>query len=191
MNRFDSKGFPAAGPGSPVRTDHKVSLLIVHKAFGTRWSGRVHAGPVIIPCALGRSGIRSAKREGDHAKPRGCFALTGVLYRKVRPLAPLPVKRIKPEDGWCDDRNARQYNRPIRLPAREGHERLYRDDQVYDVVITLDHNQSPRVRGHGSAIFFHLARPGYSPTEGCVAISDEDMRRLVPRLGRQVRMRIV
>jgi L,D-peptidoglycan transpeptidase YkuD (ErfK/YbiS/YcfS/YnhG family) len=147
----------------------------------------------VLRCALGQTGIRVAKREGDHATPAGSYRLLALLQRYDR----LPRLRtaktgrpIHPQDGWCDDPRAGPYNCAVTLPSRVGHERLYRDDHVYDLLVILDHNQRPRVRGHGSAIFFHLARPDYAGTEGCIAISRDDMRRLLPRLARHVRMRI-
>ncbi len=163
------------------------------KAVGLPWRGILQAGSLTFSCALGTKGIRSDKREGDRATPRGSFKLLKVLLRRDRGVGgPLRLQNaaIQPDDGWCDDARAPAYNRPIRLPSAVGHEKLCRDDRVYDVVIVLDHNQRPRVRGRGSAIFFHLARPGYQPTEGCVAISAADMRRLLPRLARHVVMDI-
>jgi L,D-peptidoglycan transpeptidase YkuD (ErfK/YbiS/YcfS/YnhG family) len=93
--------------------------------------------------------------------------------------------------GWCDDPASGRYNRPIRAGAKAGHEQLWREDGVYDVVIPTSHNERPRVLGAGSAIFFHVAGPGYAPTEGCVAISLADLRRLLPRLSRNVRLVIL
>ena len=77
-----------------------------------------------------------------------------------------------------------RYNRPVRLPARDGAERMWREDHLYDLTFVLDQNFSRRAKGRGSAIFFHLARPGLTPTAGCVAISAADMRKLAPRLAR-------
>lgn len=90
--------------------------------------------------------------------------------------------------GWCDDRASFLYNRPVRAGSPYSHERLWRDDGVYDVILSTSHNQRPRIRGAGSAIFLHLARAGYAATEGCVAVSLPDLRRLLPRLGRKVRL---
>ena len=82
----------------------------------------------------------------------------------------------RPDDGWCDDPGDRNYNRPVRLPYPASHEAMWRDDHLYDVVVVLGHNDGPRRRGVGSAIFFHLADPRRRPTAGCIAVSRKDMR---------------
>lgn len=89
------------------------------------------------------------------------------------------MRAIKPADGWCDAVRDRNYNRPVQHPYPASAERLWREDRLYDVVVVLDHNQQPRIRGHGSAIFLHVRRPGSAPTEGCVALEPNDLRRLL------------
>ncbi|WP_293860436.1 L,D-transpeptidase family protein [uncultured Alsobacter sp.] len=153
--------------------------------------GILVAGALVLPCALGRGGIRRAKREGDGATPAGPLRPMAVRYRPdrtARPRARLPVGAIRPTDGWCDDPRHPRYNRPVPLPFPAGHERLHRADAVYDVVVILDWNMRPAIRGRGSAIFLHLARPGFTPTEGCIAVSPAAMRRLLPLLGRSTRI---
>ncbi|MEI8394694.1 MAG: L,D-transpeptidase family protein [Rhodospirillaceae bacterium] len=135
-----------------------------------------------VRCALGRGGIRADKREGDGATPTGCFALRRLFYRPDRlaePVTGLPVAALTPEDGWCDDPAHPAYNCPVRLPFAAGHERMWRDDGLYDLVVVLGHNDRPPQPGAGSAIFLHVARPGYEPTEGCVAVHLQDLLRLV------------
>ncbi len=144
-------------------------------------------GPLRLACALGRSGCRATKREGDGATPMGRWRLVEVLYRPDRvrrPSTRLPLRPIHPTDGWCDAPVDRNYNRGVRLPYPASTERLWREDELYDIVVVLDHNLRPRVRGHGSAIFMHVARPGYRPTEGCIALSAPDLRRVLARVGR-------
>ncbi|WP_298965779.1 L,D-transpeptidase family protein [uncultured Methylobacterium sp.] len=170
----------------PVPTT--LSLLRVRAGVLDRSRGTLIAGPVLIPCALGKGGIVRTKREGDGASPRGCFRLRGGFYRAdhlgTRPRTALPLRRTAPGDGWCDDPSDRRYNRPIPLPAAGvSAERLWRDDGLYDLVVDLDYNRGPIRRGHGSAIFLHVARPGFRPTEGCVALRREDLLRLARRLG--------
>jgi L,D-peptidoglycan transpeptidase YkuD (ErfK/YbiS/YcfS/YnhG family) len=157
---------------SPLAGDRRRGLL----AFEGLWA----------PCALGRSGIRLDKREGDGATPAGRFRLLGVLYRPdrgPRPVTGLPVAAIRPDSGWCDDPADRRYNRPVRLPYPAGHERLWRDDRLYDLVVVIDHNFAPPVKGRGSAVFLHLAAPGFGPTAGCVAMAEPTMRKLLARAG--------
>ena len=103
----------------------------------------------------------------------------------------LPMASISPTLGWCEVPNDRNYNRPVAIPYGASHERMLRDDRLYDACIVLDWNISPRRRGRGSAIFFHLARPGFTPTEGCVAVTLATMRRLLPKLSRQSVLRVM
>ncbi len=129
--------------------------------------------------AIGHGGVRADKREGDGATPAGTLMLRGVLYRADRgppPRAVVPVAPIAPEDGWCDDPAHRDYNRMVVLPHPGRHERLWREDPVYDVLGVLGWNDAPVERGRGSAIFLHVARPGFAPTEGCLALDLADLR---------------
>ncbi|HEV2675325.1 MAG TPA: L,D-transpeptidase family protein [Aliidongia sp.] len=133
----------------------------------------------IFRCALGRGGLSDAKREGDGATPIGAWPLRRLLYRPDRILAPpttgLPVTPIGPADGWCDAPGDKNYNLPVILPYPVSTEALWRDDPVYDLIVPLGYNDGPIVPGHGSAIFLHLARDGYLPTEGCVSLARADM----------------
>jgi L,D-peptidoglycan transpeptidase YkuD (ErfK/YbiS/YcfS/YnhG family) len=126
------------------------------------------------------------KREGDGATPVGCWRLLQVLYRADRvrrPATGLLVRPIKPHDSWCDAPGDRNYNRPVRHPYPASAERLWRADGVYDLIAVLSHNARPRVRGGGSAVFVHVARPDYATTAGCIALKREDLLRLLQRLG--------
>lgn len=139
---------------------------------------RLSAGSRTYRCTVGRNGVRADKTEGDGATPTGRFALRRVIYRAdrlSRPDTGLPAMPIAEDQGWCDDPNEPDYNRPVRLPFAGGHEALWREDSVYDVIVILGHNDSPAVPGGGSAIFMHVARPDYGPTEGCVALALEDL----------------
>lgn len=171
-----------------------LARLRVHPLPGSPTLGRLVAGTAVIPCALGRCGIRAVKREGDGASPRGVFRLRGGYFRpdrfSVRPASPLPLRAIRPDDGWCDAAGDRRYNRPIRLPSPTSAEAMWRDDGLYDLVLDLDHNRGPIRPGAGSAIFMHVAREGFKPTEGCVALRPADLRRLLLRLGPKTRIAI-
>ncbi len=128
----------------------------------------------------------AGKREGDGAAPIGKWPARRVYYRPDRGTAPetgLPVIALKPEDGWSDDPAEPNYNRPVTLPCRGSHERLWREDGVYDLIVELGYNDDPVVAGKGSAIFLHVARPGYAPTEGCAALAQADLRAVLKRLG--------
>ncbi len=132
--------------------------------------------------ALGRSGIRSLKREGDGATPRGRIVPLAALTRRAVPLS-LPSRPVRSGDGWCDSAASEAYNRAVRLPFAPSHETLMRGDALYDVVVVTDHNQRPRVRGAGSAIFLHVARDGLAPTAGCIAFPLDLWRRGTVPLG--------
>ena len=143
--------------------------------------GRLILGGLVFRCALGRGGVRAAteKREGDGATPAARMPLRRVLYRADRVTAPrcaVPVEPVAPADGWCDDPAHWSYNRPVTLPFDASHERLWREDHVYDVIGVLGWNDDPVERCRGSAIFLHLARPGYPPTEGCVGLDPPELR---------------
>ncbi|WP_112661936.1 L,D-transpeptidase family protein [Microvirga flavescens] len=156
--------------------------------------GRLVAGNLVLPCALGRSGTTHAKREGDGASPVGTFPLVQAFYRPdkgPRPRTGLSLNPIRRTDGWSDDPTDRRYNRPVSLPCPTSHEKMWQADDVYDVVVDIGWNRGPIVRGRGSAIFLHLARPGFTPTQGCVAVEQRMIRRLLERLGPQTRIEIV
>ncbi|HVX91641.1 MAG TPA: L,D-transpeptidase family protein [Xanthobacteraceae bacterium] len=163
------------------------AVIRVRSRPGDRTRGWLLAGPLRIEVALGRGGIRADKREGDGATPRGRFRPLRVWWRAERGLRPrtrLPVRRIGPHDGWCEDPADRRYNRPVRLSAADG-DRLWRDDHLYDLVIEIDHNTRPRTINRGSAVFIHVARPGLRPTAGCIALAAPRLRWLLGRLDRR------
>ena len=131
---------------------------------------------------LGRTGIREHKQEGDGATPAGVLPLRRVLYRLDRVTAPdcaVPIEPIGDTDGWCDDPAHRDYNRAVRLPHEAHCEELWRQDRLYDVIGVLGWNDAPVVKGRGSAIFLHVARPDYAPTEGCIALALADLLRVL------------
>jgi L,D-peptidoglycan transpeptidase YkuD (ErfK/YbiS/YcfS/YnhG family) len=176
--------------GSPAKFGNGLRLLTVRARPGVPAQGLLNAGGVVFPCALGPGGISAGKREGDGTTPLGAMRL---LYGYVRGdrfarRSLLPLEPITPALGWCEVSDDRNYNRPVNLPYAAGHERMLRADNLYDACIVLDWNITPRRRGRGSAIFFHLARPGFTPTQGCVAVSHAVMARLLPRLSRRTVM---
>lgn len=178
-------------PGMKRRT---ARLIRVFRSPLNRTKGRLVGPGIDLPCALGRSGPGHGKREGDGRTPIGRFRVLAALYRPdrmVRPGTCLPLGIIRPDLGWVDDPKDRRYNRPIELPAACGHERMWRDDALYDLVLDLSYNRCPIVRGRGSAIFLHAARPGFAPTEGCVAVDRRRIRALAQRIGPETVIEIV
>lgn len=168
----------------------KLALLRVARRVGGRpHEGRLIAGTLVLPCALGCSGITRRKREGDGATPAGRWPLLYFYLRAPLPLR-LPWRRTRRGDIWCDDPRSFLYNTPLHGPSRLGHEEMWRNDSRYDAVGVIDYNLRPRMRGRGSAIFFHIAAQDLSPTAGCVALRPRDMARLLPRLARKVALLI-
>lgn len=145
-------------------------------------------------CAIGRGGIAAKVGEGDGITPIGAFPIRRVLYRPdrvARPRTQLPVAAIAQDDGWCDAPGDAAYNQPVKLPYAASHERMWRDDRLYDVVVILGFNDAPVMPGKGSAIFLHVARPDYGPTEGCVALSLSDILAALEKLSPGDTIRIV
>ncbi len=170
-----------------------LTEIRVRSRPGDRARGWLTAGPFRMPCALGPAGIVRIKREGDRGTPAGRFALLWAYYRpdRWRRLGGgVPLKPMRPDQGWCEDPESPRYNRPVRLPSADCTDRMWREDRLYDLVFVLDQNFTRRAKGRGSAIFFHLGRPDLTPTLGCVAISPSDMRKLAPRLARNCVMHI-
>jgi L,D-peptidoglycan transpeptidase YkuD (ErfK/YbiS/YcfS/YnhG family) len=135
-----------------------------------------------VPCAVGCNGIAVKQGEGDGITPVGNFALLGVMVRNDRlalPETALGITTINKNVGWCDDPASPDYNSPIALPHNASHEKMCRDDALYDVIIDVDYNRTEPIPGKGSAIFIHVAQPTYSPTEGCVALALNDLLELL------------
>ena len=149
--------------------------------------GLLNVGGIVFPCALGRGGISAAKREGDGATPLGPMrVLSGYIRgRRFDYRSSLPLQPITPTLGWCEVPDDRNYNRPVAIPYAASHESMLRPDHLYDACIVLDWNITPRRRGRGSAIFLHLARQDFPPTQGCVAVTHTVMARLLSRLSRR------
>ncbi|MEO1189666.1 MAG: L,D-transpeptidase family protein [Pseudomonadota bacterium] len=143
--------------------------------------GKFSGGGITCQCALGRGGVIGAaqKREGDGTSPLGKWRMKRVFYRPdrvERPETVLPTIPLRELDGWCDAPEHPLYNRPVRLPFEASHERLWRNDHVYDLIVEIAHNDDPVEPYRGSAVFLHLSRDDFRPTEGCVAIPLDYMR---------------
>ena len=177
---------------TPTR-DRPVRQVRVRRSAIDRSRGWLLLDGKAIPVALGRSGIRANKWEGDGATPRGSFRPLKLWWRAdrtPRPKTLLPARPIGPTDAWCEDPMSRHYNRQIRLADGEPGDRLRRDDHLYDFVVEIDHNTRPRLVKRGSAVFLHLARRGYAPTAGCIAMTQGAMRYLLQRLAGTTRIEI-
>jgi L,D-peptidoglycan transpeptidase YkuD (ErfK/YbiS/YcfS/YnhG family) len=137
-------------------------------------------------CVLGRGGVGKDKVEGDGKTPLGRFPIREVLYRadKVPTIeTSLKIEALSQQDGWCDDINLDEYNKRVKLPFVGSHESLWRpDDDRYDIIVVLGYNDDPPVKGKGSAIFMHVARPAFTPTAGCVALAKEDLLEILSKV---------
>jgi L,D-peptidoglycan transpeptidase YkuD (ErfK/YbiS/YcfS/YnhG family) len=176
----------SGGPG--------LSRLTVRARPGNPSQGFLIAGSTVFPCALGRGGISANKREGDGATPLGAMRILSGYFRGDHVAAKrtrLAMRPIHADLGWCEVPDDRNYNRPVRIPYGASHETMRRSDRLYDYCLVLDWNISPRRRGRGSAIFFHLARPGFTPTQGCVAVTAKVMARLLPYLSDRTVLQVV
>lgn len=172
----------------------KRTVITVRPAPGNPSRGLLTLGGTTVPAALGRSGRTAFKREGDGATPIAAMRLLSGFYRGDRAKSlrtALPMRRIGKDMLWCDEPNHPSYNRLVRAPFRPSHEDMMRHDGLYDICLVLDWNVTSRRRGCGSAIFFHLIKPGYQPTAGCVAVSLRDMLRLLPFLRRGSIVRVM
>lgn len=137
-----------------------------------------------LHCTLGKGGVRIDKREGDGATPAGVYPVRALRYRRRNgtPVTALPRMPILRTHGWCDDPASPRYNAPVRLPCTDSHERLWREDRLYDAVISIGHNDRPAVSGRGSAVFIHVMSPDGGPTDGCIALRPVDLDWLLVRL---------
>jgi L,D-peptidoglycan transpeptidase YkuD (ErfK/YbiS/YcfS/YnhG family) len=166
----------------------KRSILRILAASDAVSTGTLSYGNLHFPVALGRNGVRALKREGDGATPLGYWPLKRIYYRRdriARPRTLLSAEPIGRHSGWCDAAGDRNYNRKVALPYSASAEHLWRNDQLYDVIVVLGYNTAPRATGRGSAIFIHIARRSFAPTAGCIAMKREHLLRLLALLKRE------
>ena len=135
-----------------------------------------------VKCAIGKRGIGYKKKEGDHVTPKGKYKIKYILYRRDR-IKKIQTKMkkiiIKKNMVWCDDPNSRQYNKLVKLPSAFSYEKLYRRENIYDIILVLNYNMNPAKKNKGSAIFIHIAKKNYKKTEGCVAIKKNELLKVL------------
>ena len=135
-----------------------------------------------LKCAIGKSGISSAKKEGDLATPKGTFKLGLLYYRRDRiklPKCKIKKKIIRKNMGWCNDSKSDKYNKEINFPYKYSSEKLYKKENIYDLFLLIKYNTNPIIKKKGSAIFLHISKKNYQPTQGCVAISKKDFLKIL------------
>jgi len=144
-------------------------------------------------CSLGKGGIKKKIKEGDNITPKGIFKITKIYYRsdKVKKIfTRIKTIIIKKNMGWCDDPRSILYNKQIKLPTKFSHEKLYRNDNVYDLVLVLNYNTKPIIKNKGSAIFVHVAKNSYKKTKGCIALKKQDLIQLAKNIKKNTRIEI-
>jgi len=172
-------------PNQALLEENQKMDLIVTKEKRAHWGGQV------FPCAIGHGGIAIKTQEGDGITPLGSWPIREVFYRADRlekPITIFPVRAIQKTDGWCDDPRDAPYNQHVQKPHASSHEDLWREDHVYDIIVVLGYNDDPIVSGKGSAIFMHLAREGFSPTAGCIALNLADLLKFLKEATEETRV---
>jgi L,D-peptidoglycan transpeptidase YkuD (ErfK/YbiS/YcfS/YnhG family) len=144
-------------------------------------------------CALGKGGIKQKEREGDFITPKGKFKLIKIYYRsdRVKKInSTLKIIKIKKNMGWCDDVSSNYYNKQIKINKKISHEKLHRKDNVYDIIVVLNYNLNPIIKGKGSAIFLHVAKKNYNKTQGCIALKKNELLSLISKIKKNTQIRI-
>ena len=147
-----------------------------------------------LKCCVGKSGIKKVKKEGDLATPKGTFKLGLLYYRRDRiklPKCKVKKKIIKKNMGWCNDSRSNKYNRQINFPYNYSSEKLYKKENVYDLFLLIKYNTTPVIKKKGSAIFLHIAKKNYQPTQGCIAISKKNFIKILPLIDRKTKITII
>jgi L,D-peptidoglycan transpeptidase YkuD (ErfK/YbiS/YcfS/YnhG family) len=138
-----------------------------------------------VKCALGKRGIGNKNIEGDFITPKGVYKIKYLLYRKDRVKkikSKLKKIIIKKDMGWCDDSKSILYNKLIKLPFNYKYEKLYRSNNIYDIILVLNYNMNPVKKNKGSAIFIHVAKKEYKKTDGCIAIKKRDLLQIIDKI---------
>ncbi len=146
-----------------------------------------------LRCSIGKRGISIKKREGDKKTPQGEFKLKYILYRKDRIInlkTKLKKIAINRKMGWCDDINSDSYNKIINFPFKYSAEKLWKKENVYDIIIIIDYNLNPVIKNKGSAIFLHIAKKKYQPTAGCIAVSKKNIKLIASEINKKTKLKI-
>ena len=147
----------------------------------------------VFKCTIGKKGITSKKFEGDKKTPRGIFSLGPVFFRKDRiddPITKLRKIEIRKNMGWCDDIKSKKYNKLIKINNNIKHEKLFRKQNIYDLLVPINYNTSNPKKNKGSAIFLHLTN-NYKKTAGCVALKKRDMLILIKVINKNTKIEII
>ena len=146
-----------------------------------------------VKCAVGKRGIKRKKKEGDLSTPKGTFQVKKVYYRhdKVKNLKTIFKKIvIRKNMGWCDDTRSNRYNKLIKYPFKYKSEKLFRTDNIYDIILVLNFNLNPVQKNKGSAIFIHIAKRNYKSTSGCIAINKKNLKKILKKINKRTLIKI-
>ena len=143
-----------------------------------------------VKCAVGKRGIGIKKAEGDLITPKGEYKIKSILYRKDREkkLNSKIKNVILKNMGWCDDPKSTKYNQLINFPFKYSAEKLYRKDNIYDIIVVIEYNMKPIKKNKGSAIFLHITKQNFKRTEGCVAIKKKDLKKIILKLNKKSKL---
>lgn len=162
-------------------------MIIINK------SGHLKYKNLKFKCALGKAGIGKKKQEGDNVTPSGTFKIVKIYYRSDRIkkiYSKFKAIEITKNMGWCDDPNSKYYNQLINLPSRYSHEKLFKVKNIYDIIVVLNYNMKPIIKNKGSAIFIHIAKKNYLPTQGCIALKKNDLLKLLSKIRKNIKIKI-
>ena len=160
-------------------------MIIINK------SGVLKYNNLSFRCTLGKAGIGRKKKEGDNITPKGNYKIVRILYRRDRIkkiTSKFKLINIKKNMGWCDDHKSKNYNQLIKLPTNYSYEKLFRKDNIYDLIVVLDYNMKPIIKNKGSAIFIHIAKKNFKRTAGCIALKKSNLKKLIRIIGRKTKV---
>ena len=161
-------------------------MIVINK------SGYLKYKNLELKCTLGKAGVGIKKREGDNITPKGTYKILNIYYRKDRIKkisSKLRLVAITKQMGWCDDPDSKYYNQLIKLPTEYSHEKFFRKDNIYDLVLVLNYNMKPIIKNKGSAIFIHVAKKN-KKTAGCIALSKMDLITLIKKIDKKTKIKI-
>jgi L,D-peptidoglycan transpeptidase YkuD (ErfK/YbiS/YcfS/YnhG family) len=162
-------------------------MIIINK------SGYFRYKDLKFKCALGKAGIGKKYKEGDNITPKGTYKIVKIYYRKdkiKKITSKIKLIKINRNMGWCDDPKSKFYNQEIRLPSKYSHEKFYRKDYIYDIIIVLDYNINPTLKNKGSAIFIHIAKNKYIKTQGCIALKKRHLVKILDKINKNTKIKI-
>ena len=162
-------------------------MIIINK------SGYFRYKDLKFKCALGKAGIGKKNKEGDNITPKGTYKIVKIYYRKdkiKKITSKIKLIKINKNMGWCDDPKSKFYNQEIRLPSKYSHEKFYRKDYIYDIIIVLDYNINPTLKNKGSAIFIHIAKNKYIKTQGCIALKKRHLVKILNKINKNTKIKI-